>query len=268
MARPRSRALLLALAALAAGAAPAGAITVNGGFESGDLTGWNSVGDVSVRGTIFGITPPEGSFQVLLTTRRGAGAVDVATTEAAMGLQADTLLDIFDTAGIGPGGGPPQGSAIQQSFSANAGATLTFDYNFVGSKSPPKGTFTDFLWGHLQLPDDSVISGVLNHAGQPAGAFSSTRHPNLQQTGYSTITITLPQTGSYTLTLGVHDTEDVFRDSGAGGRGSAGQARGRGRRARVLFDNFALMDSPEPGSFALLATGLLILAGHGRRPRS
>ena len=108
-------------------AAPAGAVTVNGGFESGDLTGWNTVGDVSVRGTILGVTPPEGSFQVLLTTRTGAGAVDIAMTEAAMGLQADTLLDIFDTAGISSGSGPEQGSAIQQTFSANAGATLTFD---------------------------------------------------------------------------------------------------------------------------------------------
>src|SRR5262245_7754644 len=39
---------------------------VNGGFETGDLTGWSTIGDVSVQTSSFG-TPIQSKFQALIT---------------------------------------------------------------------------------------------------------------------------------------------------------------------------------------------------------
>ena len=44
---------------------------VNGGFETGDLTGWTTIGDISVQTSSFGDTPPQGNFQVLITNAPG-----------------------------------------------------------------------------------------------------------------------------------------------------------------------------------------------------
>ena len=48
-------------------ASPVQASLINSGFESGDFTGWSSVGDVSVTGTIFDVAPTEGSSQLVIT---------------------------------------------------------------------------------------------------------------------------------------------------------------------------------------------------------
>jgi len=40
---------------------------VNGSFKSGDLTGWSTLGDVSVQTSSLGDPPPKGKFQVLIT---------------------------------------------------------------------------------------------------------------------------------------------------------------------------------------------------------
>ena len=39
----------------------------NGNFEVG-LTGWSIIGDVSIVDSYFGVDPPQGHLQVLLTT--------------------------------------------------------------------------------------------------------------------------------------------------------------------------------------------------------
>ncbi|MGB0631274.1 MAG: hypothetical protein ACPGRZ_11325 [Alphaproteobacteria bacterium] len=76
------------------GASSTAAMPVNGGFESGSLAGWTSVGDVGVATSAFGTGPATGTYQALLTTRsadQGAepeppifatNAVTVGTLEA------------------------------------------------------------------------------------------------------------------------------------------------------------------------------------------
>ena len=47
----------------------AGAVPMldNGGFETGDLTGWSATANVSVGGTWLGISPTEGSYQAIMS---------------------------------------------------------------------------------------------------------------------------------------------------------------------------------------------------------
>ena len=70
--------ILLALTAVAAlsVAYPAKAnLVTNGGFETGDFTGWTLAGDTgfdSVRGPFTGINPHSGSFQAVLSVSNGS----------------------------------------------------------------------------------------------------------------------------------------------------------------------------------------------------
>src|SRR5215510_9888590 len=41
---------------------------VNGNFESGSLFPWEAIGDVLLVDSSFGVAPPQGNFQALMTT--------------------------------------------------------------------------------------------------------------------------------------------------------------------------------------------------------
>lgn len=61
------------------GASPSYAAIVNGGFETGNFRGWQTIGDRRIVGSEFGSGPIEGNFQALLTT--GSGSVSVEELE-------------------------------------------------------------------------------------------------------------------------------------------------------------------------------------------
>jgi hypothetical protein len=257
MKRSRLQALAWILAALLCAAAPAGAVTVNPGFESGDTSGWTTVGDASVVDSGFGVTPTEGSYQLLMTT--GSGAVSPSAAETAMGMPNNAIRHLFRDyvrqPGQSTGMWPSEGSAVQQSFEVvNVGDLITFDWNFLTdefTRNPVETDYyTDFLWGYIDGPGNTEEEFVLAHANQGAGNFSTSNSTFDQETGSYTFTFTFTQTGSYTLTLGVHDLEDAYYDSGG------------------ILDNFRLIRSPEPDSFLLAAAGLLGLAWHGRRHKA
>src|SRR5262245_35796226 len=46
-------------------------LTTNGGFETGDFTGWSTAGDTLVVNSSFGVTSPGGSFQALISNAPG-----------------------------------------------------------------------------------------------------------------------------------------------------------------------------------------------------
>ena len=82
-------------------------LIVNGGFETGDFTGWSTLGDTGVQTSAFGSNPTLGIYQTLLTTINsvtdgdpsfsGSDAVSSSILEAFLGLSPGYL----DTLGGG-----------------------------------------------------------------------------------------------------------------------------------------------------------------------
>jgi hypothetical protein len=226
------------------GAGPAAAVSVNPGFETGDTSGWTTSGAASAVDASFGITPTEGSFQGLVST--GSGAASAASFESTMGLTTGFLDGLLPF--ISPntdGTVVTEASGIQQTFTAGAGDTLFFDFTFLTDESPPEKLSSDFLFYDLS----GVGFDVLDSARRRNG-FGASATPFANQKAAQTFEIVLPFTGTYTLTLGVADVQDSFRDTGA------------------IFDGFRLQKAPEPDSFLLLGGGLLALAAHARRRRA
>jgi len=57
---------------------PVSAEIINGGFETGDFTGWEILGDVSIQTAAFGSGPIEGSYQALLIAGSSAASAEEA----------------------------------------------------------------------------------------------------------------------------------------------------------------------------------------------
>jgi len=248
----------LLMLALLAQAGTAGAITIIpiDGFESG-AGAWTTVGDVRVIDASYGVTPTEGSQQILLTSDASQGAVSVSAQEGALGLNNNTIQRLFRqlvrNVGQSSGDDPIEGSAIQISFSANALDVLAFDFDLLTDeldRSPAQpGLFTDFVWMHLDPPSGQPIRYVPAHVNQ-GGLTASGTGEFSDETGPQSISFNLSQTGTYTLTLGVADVEDAAFNSG------------------VIFDNFRLIEGPEPDTFLLVGGGLLGMAWRARHRRA
>lgn len=108
-------------------------VVLNGGFESG-LANWSAAGDVLAVGAGMGSGPVQGAGQALLTTASllgdghnfsGSDAAAVGALEAFLGL-APGSLDA-----LAPAGAAVEGSALRQTFTAQAGDKLSFHYNFL-----------------------------------------------------------------------------------------------------------------------------------------
>jgi len=188
----------------------------NWGFELGNFTGWRSLGDTSVVTNGIGANPTEGQYQALVTTANGA--VTDVDLEAFLGLQAGAL----DAMGNGD---VQAGSAVEVlSFQANAGDTLSFDWNFLTNESIPSSSFNDF--GFVTI--DSGFAGELADTNSTFVSFGGASYGN--QTGYGRFTYEFSQAGSYNVAIGVADVGDTSVNSA------------------LLIDNFDLINSPLPVS--------------------
>jgi hypothetical protein len=196
---------------------------INGGFETNDFTGWTTLGSTSIETAAFGSSPTEGTFEALLSTANITFADSIL--EAFLGLEAGSLNNLGN-------GISAQGSAIRQTFMAEAGDILTFDWNFLTNEVliPP---FNDFSFVSIsslsELADITFPSTIIS----PTTQF-------FQETDFQTFSFTIPTTGTYTLGLGVTDTIDNSIDSG------------------LLIDNVKLHSVPEPTSvLSVLGFGAL-----------
>ena len=203
---------------------------LNGGFETGAFAPWSTIGATSVVGTLGTIAPVEGVFQALITN--GPGSVSQGSLETFFGLTAGALdLLVF--------GNAFEGSGIQQSFTANAGETVTFFFNFLTTESTPAFDFNDSSF--------VVRNGVATLLRDTTGAFSPAPGSGFsEQTLYAQFSYVVPFTGTHTLGFGVVDVTDELFDSG------------------LLVDS-VVAPIPEPGTLALLGLGCLAAARQLRR---
>jgi hypothetical protein len=230
----RTLAIGLALtASVALGTArTAQAQIVNGGFETGDFTGWATAGDTTVVMEAFGVVPPQGQFQAQISTL--VDAVSDTDIETFLGLTPGTLD------GLG-NGDAVEGSAIRQTFSATAGQILTFKWNFLTDEDVDFADpdFNDFAFFSIAPAAFELADIVTWPLFSPATGI-------LNQTGYQMGMFTIPATGMYTLGFGV-------MDAGDGGIESV-----------LLVDDVAVV--PEPASMALMLLGAPgLLAARRRR---
>jgi len=213
------------------------ATLINGGFETGDFTGWTTLGETSIETSAFGSGPTQGTSQASLSTAGAAFAGSII--EEFLGLQAGSLnnlgtsLDPFTNAPFPfPPGSATQGSAIRQTFTANAGNILTFDWNFLTNEPSLFPSLNDFSFVSISSLSDLASTTF------PAVISPMTRF--FQETGFQPFSFTIPTTGTYTLGIGVTDWRDTTKDS------------------VLLVDNVQLASVPEPTStLGLLAFGAL-----------
>ncbi|MEW6494166.1 MAG: PEP-CTERM sorting domain-containing protein [Cyanobacteriota bacterium] len=236
------------------------AATLNGGFEDG-FNGWETIGDYRIETSAFGSGPVEGMSQAFLSTAYnevigldedfntiiGGNAVPVTFISAFPSLEeflgistffGDNSLDSIATAE------PIEGSAIKQSFTAQAGQVLSFSWNFLTNESVEQAAVDDFTY-----PDFNDFAFVSIQSEQPNSSnqlisladtgsnFSNSSTSFSNETGFRKFSYKVPTTGTYTLGIGVVDVGEPTRTSG------------------VIVDN---VDVPEPGSaLALLVGGAL-----------
>jgi hypothetical protein len=255
----RSRSLLpvAALACLGV-ASSAHASLTNGNFATGDFTGWTTTGIASVETASSIGEPTTGgdAHQALIQTSTLTGnPVAVAAIDTFLGTTPTLTNSANDFL---------SGSAFKQTFTAAAGSTLSFDYNFL----------TDQATDGTGEPDEAFAFLLFNGAtasnnpdlGEPFNAIklanaSDTTFKN--ESGYTTYVFGSQYfnvAGSYTLGFAVLNgsavSDIVISD-----------ARTFPPDTGLLVDNVNLASGgvPEPTTLALMAMASAGLLLRGRR---
>lgn len=224
---------------------------INPGFESGDLTGWSSIGDVSVTGTIFGVAPPEGIYQAVITNspafRYGLDSelilplsgspsegIDSPIIEPFFGVPSLSLIEAVGGGILG------QISGIKTSFFGERGDQLSFKWNLLSNLYPYPGLviLDGSIFCLIGCLDETSVSS-LAISPQP-GQFSNSGFSMYDfQTGYHLFSLPITSTGLHTLSFAAIAHSD---QEGA---------------TALLIDAVSI---PEPASLLLLIFGLLVLA--------
>jgi hypothetical protein len=175
----------------------------NGGFETGDFEYWNTIGDTSIETEDLGIYPPEGTYQALITNgySDAGGSVIDSDLEEFLDLAPGSLDNLVH-------GDATEGSFIKQTFTAEAGDVVSFDWNFLTNEATPSETFNDTAF--------LTVNGFTFELADTGSDFVHANHVDgfEEQTGTQNLKFSIAQAGTYTIGFGVVDVGDDIVDSG------------------------------------------------------
>lgn len=214
----------------------------NGDFSAG-LAGWQVLGDASVQGAAPAGTPLwlttasagfEDDFPLAAgaLNRSGNAAAAVGTVDGVEAFAGLTIGSLDPDAASGLAA--YEGSAARQTFSAGAGDTLSFSWNFGTSDG-----FEDYAF--------VVIDGQYSRLAGPVDAILPGTFGNALQTGTQNFSIGLNGAGTHTLAFGVVDVGDYSLTS------------------TLAIGNVQVTPVPEAPALALMLAGLGIALRSVRR---
>jgi len=172
--------MICALAVLILAAGSVQADLTNGGFETGDFTGWT--------------TSVPGGASALVTTAHMEGVGNTIWTPTEGSYFARLKTD-----------GGSSWCTLSQSFAAPSGYVVSFDYFFD--------------WGDYHSYDDQSYGRLLGSTGATVNEFfhwgqgGTLMGANYSNVGWSSQSYTLTASGTYTLMFGICNAYDSVNDS-------------------------------------------------------
>jgi hypothetical protein len=232
---------------------------VNGGFETGDFTGWNTDGNTSIQDSTFGSGPTEGKFDALISNGAGTGTTGgppVSATQLATDLNLSSTY--FTSLGF------VNGSVIHQKVTVAATDKLSFDYNFLTNEANNGTGNPDTAFFLLITSPAGTVVNTLNLGTPPAATLAAPI-----ATGFSFMSGFASQAPTAFGTAGTYDLSFLALNYGDTLSSSA-----------LLLDNVAINGStnggtggtggavPLPAGVYLFPLGALLAAGYGLRLRN
>ena len=244
-----SIALLSALTALPAAAAPV--FLPNAGFESGNLSGWSTLGQVTATPSTS-VTTYDGKVWTInaagtTMAQLSSQGASIAAIESALGLTSGSL-NLLNT---NPNGGNlTNGSALYRSFFANAGDTLSFAWNYVATDYIP---YNDPAYAILIGGGAKNVQVLASIHGQGTAVGTS------GNSGWVNYNATFGSSANYTLAFVTTNDKDTLLNSVLHIDATAGSCSPNCP---------SLNKVPEPGMLAIFGLGLAALGVSRRKGRA